>query len=251
MQDIVPAVEQWRYRNKLEYSFGEDPDGRLVCGFHAPGRFDEILPMEDCLLASEPANALRREVLAWCREEGLRAWNRRSGDGLLRNLVVREGRRTGEHQVRLVTSAGDFDPAPLAQRIDAHGLLWTSITRSGETTSGGETEIVDGSPEIAERLCDLDLRISPRGVLPDEHRDGRGAVRRRRRVRRPAGLGAAVRPLLRDRHDRIDARAAGGRAVGARHRPGGDRRRDRQRASQRDRPTRTSSPATPGSRSAS
>jgi len=38
LEPIVPAVEQWRYRNKLEYSFGTDGDGRLVCGFHAPGR---------------------------------------------------------------------------------------------------------------------------------------------------------------------------------------------------------------------
>src|SRR5271167_1285883 len=33
LEDIVPALEQWRYRNKLEYSFGEDADGGLVCGF--------------------------------------------------------------------------------------------------------------------------------------------------------------------------------------------------------------------------
>src|SRR5947208_8464808 len=26
---IVPAVEQWRYRNKAEFSFGAGPDGRL------------------------------------------------------------------------------------------------------------------------------------------------------------------------------------------------------------------------------
>jgi 23S rRNA (uracil1939-C5)-methyltransferase len=161
LQDIVPAVEQWRYRNKLEYSFGEDAEGRLVCGFHAPGRFDQIVPMDDCLLASERANALRLEVLAWCREQGLRAWDRGSGAGLLRNLVVREGRRTGQFQLRLVTSTGELDPAPLARRVDVHGLLWTQIQRSGETTSGGETEIVDGAPELAERLGDLDLRISP------------------------------------------------------------------------------------------
>src|SRR3954465_14910615 len=44
---IVPAVEPWRYRNKLEYSFGHGEAGALVCGFHAPGRFDEIVPLED------------------------------------------------------------------------------------------------------------------------------------------------------------------------------------------------------------
>src|SRR3954471_16644424 len=27
LEPIVPAVEQWRYRNKLEYSFGTGPDG--------------------------------------------------------------------------------------------------------------------------------------------------------------------------------------------------------------------------------
>jgi 23S rRNA (uracil1939-C5)-methyltransferase len=160
MEDIVGASEQWRYRNKLEYSFGEDAEGRLVCGFHAPGRFDQIVAMEDCLLASERSNALRREVLQWCREQGLRAWDRRSGEGLLRNLVVREGRRTGEFQVRLVTSKGDLDAAPLARRLEVESLLVTRMTRPGETTSGGDTEIVDGAPDIAERLCDLDLRIS-------------------------------------------------------------------------------------------
>src|SRR3954449_9691431 len=30
VERIVPAVEQWRYRNKLEYSFGHDESGRLV-----------------------------------------------------------------------------------------------------------------------------------------------------------------------------------------------------------------------------
>src|SRR6185312_8097426 len=29
LEEIVPAVEQWRYRNKLEYSFGNGADGSL------------------------------------------------------------------------------------------------------------------------------------------------------------------------------------------------------------------------------
>ncbi len=107
LEPIVPAVQQWRYRNKLEYSFGTDADGRLVCGFHAPGRWDQIVEITDCLLASEPANAAREEVVAWCRAQGLNAYDRRTGEGFLRNLVVREGRRTGQLQVRLVTAEGD------------------------------------------------------------------------------------------------------------------------------------------------
>ena len=42
VEPIVPAVEQFRYRNKLEYSFGEDEEGELVLGFHRAGRWDVI-----------------------------------------------------------------------------------------------------------------------------------------------------------------------------------------------------------------
>ena len=80
LEPIVPAVEQWRYRNKLEYSFGTDAAGELVCGFHAPGRWDEIVPVSDCLLASERGNAAREQIVAWCREQSLTAYDRRSGE---------------------------------------------------------------------------------------------------------------------------------------------------------------------------
>src|SRR5215204_6535386 len=122
LEPIVPAVEQWRYRNKLEYSFGTDESGKLVCGFHAPGRFDQILPMTDCKLASERGNELREAVLAECRRQGLGAWDRRDQQGFLRNLVVREGRRTGQFQVRLVTSPGKLDVDALLDAVRCEGL---------------------------------------------------------------------------------------------------------------------------------
>jgi 23S rRNA (uracil1939-C5)-methyltransferase len=161
LDPIVPAVEQWRYRNKLEYSFGTGPDGELVCGFHAPGRWDEILPMTDCLLASERSNAVREQVLQWCRLQGLSAWDRRGQHGLLRNLVVREGRRTGELQVRLVTSPGSIDVDSLADAVTCDGLFWTRQEQLGETALGGETTLISGSPQLRERLGGLDFLISP------------------------------------------------------------------------------------------
>src|SRR3954468_3633983 len=102
VEPIVGAKDEWRYRNKAEFSFGAGPEGRLECGFHPPGRWYEVAPMEECLLVSERADAARRTTLEWAGDQGLSALARRSRQGLLRNLVVREGRRTGELQVRLV-----------------------------------------------------------------------------------------------------------------------------------------------------
>jgi 23S rRNA (uracil1939-C5)-methyltransferase len=161
LDDIVPAVQQWRYRNKLEYSFGTGDDGELVCGFHAPGSWHEIVPISDCMLASERSNVAREQVLAWCREQGLEAFDRRTHTGFLRNLVVREGRRTGELQVRLVTGPGELDGMSLAAAVDVEGLMWTRTDALAETTQGGVTEIVAGNKSLQEELCDLQFSISP------------------------------------------------------------------------------------------
>jgi len=161
LEPIVPAAEPWRYRNKLEYSFGTGPGGELVCGFHAPGRWDEILPMDDCLLASERSNELREHVLAWARAQGLTAWDRREQHGLLRNLVIREGRRTGELQVRLVTSAGAVDTDSLVDAVRCDGLFWTRQEQLGETSLGGDTVLLAGTPQLRERLSGLEFLISP------------------------------------------------------------------------------------------
>jgi 23S rRNA (uracil1939-C5)-methyltransferase len=161
LEPIVPALEQWRYRNKLEYSFGTDDDGALVCGFHAPGSWERIEALDDCMLASERGNAARREALQWCREAGLEALDRRTHEGFLRNLIVREGRRSGELQVRLVTGPGTLDGDAMAKAVHCDGLLWTSTDARGETTAGGHTELVAGAGVITERIAGLDLMLSP------------------------------------------------------------------------------------------
>ncbi|TMM04918.1 MAG: 23S rRNA (uracil(1939)-C(5))-methyltransferase RlmD [Actinobacteria bacterium] len=161
VQPIVPAVQEWRYRNKAEFSFGAGPEGRLELGFHPPGRWYEVAPMAECLLVSERADAARRTVLDWARAQGLSAFDRRTHEGLLRNLVVREGRRTGQLHLRLVIGDGDIDTGSLAAGVDADGLFVTRTDALAETTAGGETELVAGAVDLEEELAGLRFRISP------------------------------------------------------------------------------------------
>ena len=161
LEPIVPATEQWRYRNKVEFSFGEI-DGRLVCGFHAAGSWETIVDLDDCMLVSEQVNAARRAVLAFCRDQGLGAWNRATHEGFLRNLVIREGRRTGELQVRIVTSPGVLDGEALTAAMPGDGgVFWTQAAGMGETTQGGLTEHISGPPGLDEQLGDMRFAISP------------------------------------------------------------------------------------------
>ena len=161
LEPIVPAVETWRYRNKLEYSFGTGPDGRLVCGFHAPGHWEEIVELTDCWLASEAGNAARERVVEWCRNAGLTAFDRRTREGFLRNLVVRESRRGGELQIRLVTGPGKLDRDGLTEAAAPFGgLLWTQTDSVAETTQAGETELLAGSDRLEEEIGGMRFQIA-------------------------------------------------------------------------------------------
>jgi 23S rRNA (uracil1939-C5)-methyltransferase len=183
LEDIVPAIQPWRYRNKLEYSFGVDEGGQLVCGFHVAAGGNRVAPIEDCMLASTRGNLARDIVLGWCRKEGLTAWDRGGGgreprarldrtapapDGRarLRNVVVREGRNTGKLQVRIVSTDGELEAGSLAGALSEGlgdslaGVLWTRTRSLAETTAGGDTELVWGDAGLPERLGELDLLIS-------------------------------------------------------------------------------------------
>jgi 23S rRNA (uracil1939-C5)-methyltransferase len=150
LEEIVPALEQWRYRNKLEYSFGESDDGELTLGFHARGRWDVTVDADDCHLASEAGNEARNAVREWARAEGLPAWDRRAQRGVLRNLAVREGRRTGQIQTRLVTTKARFPRPP----VDLHTMVEDD---AGNTE--GPTGVL-GEERLREELCGLKLQIS-------------------------------------------------------------------------------------------
>jgi 23S rRNA (uracil1939-C5)-methyltransferase len=154
LEPIEPAAEQWRYRNKLEYSFGER-DGELVLGFHARGRWDLVVDAEDCQLASEANNAKRNELRAWAREQGLPPYDRRAGEGILRNLAIREGRRTGQLQSRLITSPAEIPRPP----VDLH----TIVEGSGSGTDGPTGAL--GAEYLEEELCGLRFRISHRAFF--------------------------------------------------------------------------------------
>ena len=150
LEPIEPAVDGWRYRNKLEYSFGEH-DGEVSLGFHARGRWDTVVGVEDCLLASEAGNEARNRVRDWAQASGLDSYDKRAGAGVLRNLIVREGRRTAELQTRLVTSAARIERPP----VDLH----TTIEGPSGGTEGPTGAL--GRERLNEQLSGLRLEISP------------------------------------------------------------------------------------------
>src|SRR5690348_3709005 len=168
LRPIEPAVEQFGYRNKLEYSWSSGPDGPSL-GFHVAGRWDQLLPIDRCLIAGDPSNRAREAAERWARDAGAVPYDQRSGTGFLRHLVTREGRRTGDMLAMLVTAAGPLtDPGRLVELLrdaGATGVLHAVNDGVAEVTSGLPATTLAGEATFRERILDVELELSARAFM--------------------------------------------------------------------------------------
>ena len=145
-----PALERFGYRNKMEYSAAPGPDGQLHLGFHRRGRWDEVIDINPCMLATPAGNAAREAVRAWAVDEGITGYDQREHTGFLRHVVVREGVLTGQLLVTIVTAPGPGDAVDrLAERLPAAlpglvGIVHAVNEGMSEVTAGLPSRTVWG-----------------------------------------------------------------------------------------------------------
>ncbi len=164
----VPADSAFHYRNKLEYSFTETPDGAGL-GFHRAGRWDEVLELERCWLTTDLGNAVREAVRDWARAAAIPAYSQVTEQGYLRHLVFREGRNTGQALVVLVTAPGELREAEaliaaLRQFPEVRGVHWAVNDWPAEVTNL-PTRILWGEEAIEEEILGLRFRVRPNAFL--------------------------------------------------------------------------------------
>jgi len=176
LRPIIGAEEIFGYRNKMEFTVarprrgaGTEADsarGGLVVGLHETERYDAVLDIDRCLLQSDRMNALLAEARAFFVDRGLTVYEQDTGEGLLRFLMLREGRHTGELMTNVVTSAPAVSElAPLVARLQAREAGTTSVIlnvnpKKASVAVGVEEHLLGGRDHIRERVGGLTFRVS-------------------------------------------------------------------------------------------
>jgi 23S rRNA (uracil1939-C5)-methyltransferase len=177
IQPIIGAPELFGYRNKMEFTIALSPAaGRpageprrgeeVVVGLHEADRYDAVLDIERCLLQSETLNTLLAETRQFLRESGLSVYEEAGGEGLLRFLMLREGKRTGEAMVNVVASSPQITlVAPLAERLRERVPQPTSVIlnvnpKKASVAVGVEEHLLAGRDHITERIGGLTFQVS-------------------------------------------------------------------------------------------
>ena len=161
VRPILPMGDPWYYRNKMEFTF--HPDSML--GLHRRGAFDKVVPIDACRLQSPTTNEILAVVRDWAQASALSRYDARAHAGLLRQVVIREGKSTGEIMVGLITTAPQVPGTrALAERlVGAVPRIVSVVHGVNPGQSDGlplaTVSLVAGRPYIMEELAGLRFRI--------------------------------------------------------------------------------------------
>jgi len=101
---VHPSPLPWHYRNKVEYAFGWETDGKVVVGFHPRGDFERVVGIETCHIVPPAFEVVRQQVEIQARRLGLPPYDARRHEGVWRELLIRG---TQDRYVVLVSLSQD------------------------------------------------------------------------------------------------------------------------------------------------
>ncbi len=160
-EGIKPSPVQAGYRNKMEFSFGDEyKDGPLALGMHKRGSFHDIVNVGECQIVDEDYRQILSCTLDYAKETGLPYYHRMRHTGFFRHLLVRKAAKTGEILIDLVTT-GERGGSRKDESAGSGGKIERNCEYDGEYRAN------DGfrEKEWVERLLSLKLIGKIAGIL--------------------------------------------------------------------------------------
>ena len=183
---IIASDQPFFYRNKLEFTFTDrrwltqldtpaeegGPVNTQGLGFHLPGMFNKVLDIDKCYLQRDPSNAIRLAVKEFAIEHDLSFYNLHTGEGLLRNLIIRTS-TTGDVMVIVVFKYDDLNKRELLEYLTVRfpeitSMMYVINEKVNDIITDLEVQLYKGDPFIMEKMeapvagqPDLKFKVGP------------------------------------------------------------------------------------------
>ncbi|WP_418261607.1 23S rRNA (uracil(1939)-C(5))-methyltransferase RlmD, partial [Eubacterium sp.] len=172
-QGILQSPLQWEYRNKMEFSFGDEvKDGPLALGMHKRNSFHDIVTVDECQIVDSDYRKILDAVLEFCASKELPFYKKLRHEGYLRHLLVRRTTVTKQLLVAVITTsdkemeekANWTELVEILKNLDLSAKLCgvIHIINDGlaDVVQSDETRILFGDEYIYEELLGLRFKIS-------------------------------------------------------------------------------------------
>lgn len=172
-EGILDSPVQWEYRNKMEFSFGDEvKDGPLALGMHKRNSFHDIVTVNQCQIVHEDYRKVLDCVLEYCKEKELPFYKKLRHEGYLRHMLVRRTTVTKQMLVAIVTTSDKeweakaqwqqltekLQQLPLEAKLC--GVLHIVNDGLADVVQSDETRVLFGDEYIYEELLGLKFKIS-------------------------------------------------------------------------------------------
>lgn len=156
--------EPWRYRNKAQFPVG-GKTGEPEIGFYAK-RSHRIIDTPVCMLQNEVNDRIVKIIRAFLAEYEIPLYDETIHRGLVRHILTRMGRRTGEIMVCLVVNGRKLPHCDvLVERLrEIEGMTSIVLNVNTDQTNvilGTEVHVLWGKETIRDYIGDVQFEISP------------------------------------------------------------------------------------------
>lgn len=155
----------YNYRNKVQLPVGFI-DSEVVVGFYAP-RSHDIINMEHCYIQSKLGDKIIHILKEWMKENKIKSYDEKTHSGIVRHIMLREGFRTKEVMVVVVTNGVKLpNSKSLVQKLRENILNLKSVIQNinedkTNVILGQKSITLWGKDTISDYIGDFRFNISP------------------------------------------------------------------------------------------
>ena len=165
-EPIMGMDDPYYYRNKVHATYKHMRTGDIAVGRYEEGSH-RLVPIDVCQIENQKADEVIQTIRKLAKSFKIKIYNEDSGYGLLRHVLIRTGRKTGEMLVVLVTaspvfpSKNNFVKALRKEHPEVTSAFLNSNDKKTSMILGELNIVLYGKGYIQDELCGYTFRISP------------------------------------------------------------------------------------------
>ena len=162
---IKGMEEPYHYRNKVHAVFHKEKNGAVISGVYEAGSH-RVVKVDSCKIEDEKADAIILSIRDLMKSFKIQPYNEDTGYGLLRHVLIRVGKHSGQIMVVLVLgspilpSKNNFVKALLKLHPEITTIVLNVNNKKTSMVLGEKETVLYGKGYIEDTLCDSVFRIS-------------------------------------------------------------------------------------------
>ena len=167
VESFIGMESPEHYRCKVHAVFTHDRKGNPLSGIYREGTH-EVVPVDSCLLEDQKADAIIASIRGMLKSFKIKTFDEDNGFGLLRHVLIRIGKNTGEIMVVLVTvspifpSKNNFVKALLKEHPEITTIVLNVNDKQTSMILGDKEKPMYGPGFIYDICCGMKFKISPK-----------------------------------------------------------------------------------------